>query len=144
MVLLRKSDLKKIAGFWIFLVTRTALDTFFAWIFLLFSVFRSDFPCENRIFPCIFMGLASVFKARPDPKQSLNEEFGRLLLYLIGRLRPGVIFYYRSVFDFQMIALRRGNAGVVSELGQLPGLVGAWLFVVLVDAKGSRCSARKN
>ena len=71
--------------------------------FLVF--FRSDFPYKTRFFPWIFMDSTPIFKVRPDPKESFSGEYGRLIRYLIGRLRPGVLFYYRSVFDFQMMAL---------------------------------------
>ena len=52
------------------------------------------------------MASTPIFKVRPDPKESFGGEFGRVICLLIWRLRLGVLFYYRSVFDFQMMALR--------------------------------------
>ena len=51
------------------------------------------------------MGSTPIFKVRPDPKESYGGGFEPLVCFLIGRLRPGVLFYFRSVFDFQMMAL---------------------------------------
>jgi len=51
------------------------------------------------------MGSTPIFEVRPDPKESFCGGFGPLVCFLIGRLRPGVLFYFRSVFDFQMMAL---------------------------------------
>ena len=51
------------------------------------------------------MSSTLIFKVRPDPNESLRGGYSQHIRFLIWRLRPGVLFYYRSVFDFEMTAL---------------------------------------
>ena len=51
------------------------------------------------------MSSTPIFKVRPDPNESFRGGSSQHASFLDWRLRPGVLFYYRSVFDFEMMAL---------------------------------------
>ncbi len=51
------------------------------------------------------MSSTPIFEVRPDPNESLRGGYSQNIRFLMWRLRPGVLFYYRSVFDYEMTAL---------------------------------------
>ena len=57
------------------------------------------------------MSSTPIFKVRPDPNESFRGGSSQHASFLVWRLRPGVLFYYRSVFDFEKMALggRKAN-----------------------------------
>ena len=83
----------------------TSIHTFLLGFSCFLAIFWSDFPYKTRVFHHIFMGSTPIFEVRPDPRESFGGGSGLLICFLIGRLRPGVLFYFRSVFDFKMMAL---------------------------------------